>query len=345
MDKRWKKALILLLGIAILVLLRKVLGRIALLLLVSATLAYLMHPVAGVFRKKMKMGEGFATAAAFALVGCVLIVLLVFGAPALMRRVTALGKAAPALMRSYMEMVNGALGRLTRLGVPDEALDFARDQAGTLLSRGAQFLLDKLMTVAGGVSRMGFLVFSPVLAFYMLRDRKRLFGFLTRMIPSRVRRDVLKVTLSVRESLAAYAGGQVLVSLCTGGMTAVGLLILGIPAWLPLGLTMMACNLIPYFGPWLGAIPILLFALGEGWGKVLGAAAVVVVAQQAESLFVSPRVIGEAASLHPAQVMLSLMLGGWIAGLAGMFYAIPVAVCVKAGLRAVWEVRCGCGRK
>ena len=102
---------------------------------------------------------------------------------------------------------------------------------------------------------------------------------------------------------------------------------------------MAVCNLIPYFGPWLGMIPIALFSVTEGFPTFLGGIAVVLLAQQIENLVVSPHVIGDTASLHPALVVLFLIAGGWLAGLPGMFYAIPAALSLQAALRALRDAR------
>ena len=92
-------------------------------------------------------------------------------------------------------------------------------------------------------------------------------------------------------------------------------------------------------GPWLGMIPIALFSVTEGFPTFLGGIAVVLLAQQIENLVVSPHVIGDTASLHPALVVLFLIAGGWLAGLPGMFYAIPAALSLRAALRALRDAR------
>ncbi|MDY4517530.1 MAG: AI-2E family transporter [Candidatus Spyradocola sp.] len=339
MTTRWKRALLLLAGIALAVLLRKVLGRIALLLLVSGTLAYLLDPLSRFYRRHTRLAQGPCAALAFASAALALAAFLFFGVPALSRQLTALAQAAPQLVESFGEQLTRMTASLGRAGLPDEAVTVLRAQAARLLDAGAQFLMDRLVTFAKGVSSLGYLVFAPVLAFYMLRDKRRLFSFLTRLIPSSARRSVLRVGLSVRDAVGAYVAGQLMVSFVTGTLTGLGLLLLGIPSWLALGATMMLCNLIPYFGPWLGAIPIVVFCAGRGLPAVLGGVLVVFAAQQIEGLFVSPRLIGEMASLHPALVVLSLIAGGWIAGLPGMFYAVPAAVSLRAALRALRDAR------
>ena len=339
MTTRWKRALLLLAGIALVVLLRKTLGRIALLLLVSGTLAYLLDPLARCFRRHTRLPDAPCAALAFASAALALAVFLLCGVPALSRQLTAIVQTAPQLVESFGDQLTRMTAALGRMGLPDEAINVLRAQAARLLDLGAQFLMNRLVTFARGVSSLGYLVFSPVLAFYMLRDKRRLFSCLTRLIPSAVRRNVLRVGLSVRDAVGAYVAGQMMVSFVTGTLTGIGLLLLGIPAWFALGLTMMLCNLIPYFGPWLGAIPVVVFCLSRGLPAVLGGLLVVLLAQQIEGIFVSPRVIGDMASLHPALVVLSLIAGGWIAGLPGMFYAVPAAVSLRAALRALRDAR------
>ena len=262
-----------------------------------------------------------------------------FGIPALLRQIAALGQSAPQLVESFGDLLRVLSARMAALGLPEETVLALQSRAGDLLTLFAEFLFSRLMQVVQGVSNLGYLLFAPVLAFYMLRDRRRLFAYLTRLIPSRVRKPVLRVALAVRDAMAAYVHGQLTVSAITGTLTALGLLVIGLPAWLALGLVMAVCNLIPYFGPWLGMIPIALFSVTEGFPTFLGGIAVVLLAQQIENLVVSPHVIGDTASLHPALVVLFLIAGGWLAGLPGMFYAIPAALSLRAALRALRDAR------
>ena len=223
--------------------------------------------------------------------------------------------------------------------MPQEALASLEARAAGLLGNGAEFLAGRLMLVISAVTERGYLIFSPVLAFYLLKDRKRLFSRLTQLIPSRIRRPVLQVGLAVQEALTAYARGQMAVSAVTGALTALGLLCIGVPGWLFLGAAMALCNLIPYFGPWLGALPVVLFCGGMGLKKIALGLLIVFAAQQIEGLFVSPLVIGDAARLHPGLVILSLIAGGWAAGLPGMFYALPAVLSLRATLSALLRAR------
>ena len=338
MGKKFIRWIGLAAGIALCILLRGMLGRFALLLLAAATIAYLLHPLQHMLTVKLRVSGAVSSVMAFAAAALGLGILAGFGVPALARQTALLGQSAPQLMEGYMDALQRLVERFKALGLPAGLLETLRLRAGDLLAAGAGFMAEKLYTVVRGVSRLGYLVFAPVLAYYMLRDRAQLFGFLAHLVPRKQRRGALRVGKAVSGALAAYVRGQVTVSCITAAVTALGLLVQGVRAWLLLGAVMLLCNLIPYFGPWLGAIPIALFAAERGIVGALGGLAAVAAAQLVEGLFVSPRVIGRAASLHPALVILSLIAGGWVAGLPGMFYAIPAVLSLRAAAGALRDL-------
>ena len=129
--------MLLLAGIALAVLLRKVLGRIALLLLVSGTLAYLLDPLARFYRRRTRLAQGPCAALAFASAALALAAFLFFGVPALSRQLTALAQAAPQLVEFFGEQLTRMTASLGRAGLPDEAVTVLRAQAARLLDAGA----------------------------------------------------------------------------------------------------------------------------------------------------------------------------------------------------------------
>lgn len=339
MDEKWRKTLQILLGIALLFLLRKVLGRIALLLLVSATLAYLIHPLMRLFQRRLHLGERIAAALAFALAAIAVSAAVFFGIPLLLRQIEQLRLAAPQLLDSFRNALTGATHLLQEAGLPDETLALLRTYAADALGTGFEALATRLSIIIQDIKERSYLIFSPLLAYYMLRDKQRLFNLLTRLIPSRMRANALRIAHAIQETLCAYRNGQLLVSAITGTLTGLGLLLIGLPSWLIMGIIMSICNLIPFFGPWLGAIPVVLFSAGNGLFAVLGGLLVVFLAQQIEGFAVTPYIIGDAARLHPAFVILALITGGWIAGLPGMFYSIPAVISIRAAVRTLRDAR------
>ena len=176
---------------------------------------------------------------------------------------------------------------------------------------------------------------APALAFYFLRDRETFCFQLSLMIPLTMRKRTLFALKEMRREVAGYFRGQLMTSASVAALTALALLLLGTPSWLALGLLMGVCDLIPYVGPWLGAIPIVLFSLPQGIYAALWALLAVLAVQQIESLFISPHFMSGATGLHPAYVILLLSGGGLLFGLSGMLLSLPAFICLRGALRAL----------
>ena len=212
------------------------------------------------------------------------------------------------------------------------------------LSRGAAWAGENLPKWMSGIGAAADAVsrafLSPVLAYYFVRDREMFSYQLSLWIPLRHRKRALIALREMRREAGGYVRGQSLVALAVALLTAVGLMIVGIPAWLVLGILMGLCEFIPFIGPMIGGIPIVLFSLPMGLSATLWALGVTVVVQQIEGYFLSPRLMAGATGLHPVTVILLLTAGGYLAGLAGMVAAVPVFVCVRGAARVMY----GAGR-
>jgi len=162
----------------------------------------------------------------------------------------------------------------------------------------------------------------PVMSYYFLSDRRILFRLFLYLIPSSRRSAAAALLCRIHRRLSRYLISQGLVALFVGGLTAAGLALIGLPYALVLGGVMMLMDMIPYFGPVLGAVPIGLVALASGrlWLAML----VVIAVQQAENLFITPLITGSQLQLHPLVVMMAILAGGMLGGVAGMLLALPL---------------------
>ena len=156
-----------------------------------------------------------------------------------------------------------------------------------------------------------------------------------------VGRYTSKVVTFVEGALAGYVRGQVLLSLIIGGSAGLGLWIFGATGLLPgadryallFGAWVAVTEVVPYVGPWIGALPPLAYALVVHPVAVLWVALLFLGVHQLEGHVVAPNVMGSALRLHPLLVIFGLLAGGEIYGLAGALVALPL---LAAG-RAMWE--------
>ena len=87
--------------------------------------------------------------------------------------------------------------------------------------------------------------------------------------------------------------------------------------------------MIPYFGPILGGIPVVLLALGESWQKAAFSLAALVLVQQIDGTVISPRVMGNATGFSPAVVLLALYAASGVFGIAGLLFAMPALMAIR----------------
>ena len=298
----------------------------------AVLLAWAAQPLCRRLEARLPAGAAALTAllALFAALGGMLWLLV----PQMISQVAQVSAAAPELI----DLMQQGLDRLentqlfSRLHItllPSEEL---LQRAGAAALNAVPALMQRL---AGMGNRLARAFLAPVLAFYFLRDRESFCFQASLLIPLRHRRRLLTALREMRREVAAYFRGQLLVSLAVALLTAAALLIVGVPAWLLLGAVMGLCDLIPYMGPYLGMLPIVLFSLPQGLYTALWAVAAAAAVQQIESVFLSPRLMSGAIGLHPAYVLLLLSAGGLMAGLTGMLLSLPVFVCLRGATRAL----------
>jgi predicted PurR-regulated permease PerM len=190
-------------------------------------------------------------------------------------------------------------------------------------------------TVAFVSRTMGFLIglfIIPFWLFYVLKDKERGIMAFNEMLPRSWRADVWRIVRITNGVLGRYIHGQLLLALAVGVATTIGMLVVGAPYAIVLGLISGLTEIIPVVGPILGAIPGVLLALlasGGDWLLVLKVLAVYVVVQQLENNLLVPKIQGDSVKLHPAIIMVALVVGSQVAGFVGLVAAVPVAAIMR----------------
>lgn len=239
----------------------------------------------------------------------------------------------PSLLGAVGEWLQRAQGWLGRNGLSDMQmvmLERAQQAIGTM----APALMGRIGQLAGS---MGKWLLAPVFAFYFLRDRRRIGRWLLMLVPVGRRGLTVRVLREMRREVAGYLRGQLLISVIVAVLTALGLLLCGVPSWMFLGLIVGVLELIPYVGPVVGGVLAALFALPMGWSRALWAVGVVAAVQQLDGSFLSPKLISDATRLHPVAVILCITIGGAAAGMAGILLGVPLLLCIRAALRTALQ--------
>jgi predicted PurR-regulated permease PerM len=169
-----------------------------------------------------------------------------------------------------------------------------------------------------------------VVSVYMLLDAPRLSRFLRRLFPPGESEDDL-ITRCER-ALIGYVRGQTMVSLVVGTTAGVLMWLLGVTGIfhngndyaIAFGAFVALVEVIPYVGPWIGAIPPLAVALAESPSAALAVALAFLFIHQVEGHIVIPKLMGGAVGVHPLLVIFGLLAGAQLYGLPGVFVTLPL---------------------
>ena len=133
----------------------------------------------------------------------------------------------------------------------------------------------------------------------------------------------------IDQVLSAYVRGQAILCLVVGLLALIVLLIFGVDFALVLATVAGLTEVIPIFGPYIGAIPAILLALTEKPINALWVALGYAAIQQIENAFLVPRISGNAVRFHPAVVMVIIVIGSQVAGVWGMLLGVPLAAAFR----------------
>jgi predicted PurR-regulated permease PerM len=303
----------------------------------AAVLAYALHPLVeklAVRRVPRWLGAGVAVATLMLLaLGVVLLIV-----PVITKQVPLLKEQVPLLL----ERMNDTLVPLAaRFGL-DVAVDVEQVRVwlrGLVSGHEQELLQGVLASLRIGGSAfaavLGNLVLTPMVAYYLLLDWAGLVQRFKALIPPRWRDATDSFLHETDEVLGQYLHGQLLVMAALALFYTVGLALVGLKLALPIGVFTGLAVFVPYLGFGLGLILALLAALlqFQSITGVLAVAGVYAVGQVAESLYLTPRLLGERIGLHPIAVIFALMAFGHLFGFVGVLIALPVSAVLLVALR------------
>jgi predicted PurR-regulated permease PerM len=220
-----------------------------------------------------------------------------------------------------------------------ELVDYINDpeNRSTLIS----LLFDRLGGVTSGIFEfMLIFLVGPVLAFYFLIDLPSVQHRFVNVFPMKDRAEASFIGRQLNTALGGFLRGQLVVAVLVGVMLSFGYWLIGLQFWLLIGLVGGLLNIVPLLGPWVGGILGVLVAITTAdLPTAMWAVVVAVIVQQIDNNFVSPSVLRATVRLHPAVILLSLVLGGALAGLWGVIIAVPLVAAIKILLGHWWRTR------
>lgn len=328
----WRRVLVVELALlgacALLVVVWWVIGRFAhtiLILLMAGVVAFAVGPLVDSVEARVGGRRGLAAA----LVYLGLLVALIGGLALLFRpfvtQLTELLANLPTYAETLQAQTPVIEERLRAAGLPIEPGELQSRVASLIATQGTMVLGGVLGVVTSLTNFVVDMALILVISFYLVLDSRRIRDAILTLAPARYRPHVLFVESTLTKIGGGYLRGQLLLAAIIGVLDALGVMLLGVPYPLIIGVIAGVTELIPMVGPVLGAIPAIALALLEPFPTVIWVALYFTAIQQLEGNLLVPRISGEAVGLHPLGAMLALMAGFEIAGILGGLFAVPIA--------------------
>ena len=306
---------------------------------VSFLLAYIMDPVVGFVQTKCRVRNR----ALAVLVTLVLAVGIVAGAVASLRKpVTEQVNSAWAGFQSYIAAfnINDYVSAQTqeKLLKWQSEWDWHSVLANPELSNSLKELVPKIGNwITGGLSWMSELMvvfIGFMYLIFLMIDFPNIRAGYSKFIPRKIRPQVVTLMGDIDRNMNAYFRGQATVATCVGILFAIGFTITGLPMGIAMGLIIGLLNMVPYMQA-LGIPPCIVLCLIQSaqtgqpvWLTLLMMAAVFVVVQSIQDLYLTPKIMGNVTGMSPAAILLSLSIWGALCGVIGMIIALPLTTLI-----------------
>ena len=222
--------------------------------------------------------------------------------------------------------------------LPDNIRSILEEGLGGAASYAVGLVRGAINTAFSFATQVIELVVVPVLAYYFLKDWPTLKDSVVTIFPPSARGKAITVMGEMAVVVSNYIRGQVLISIIMGLMVFCGMYFLQVDYPLVLGLLATLTETIPILGPIVGAIPAIVLAYLVSPVLATKVAVFYIILHQLENHIIVPNVMGHTIDLHPTLVIISLLIGGHLYGIAGMILAVPVAAILKVLLRHLWNL-------
>jgi len=296
--------------------------------ILALVLAYLLNPLVTNLEKK-GFDRTLAIIIVYASVLGVIAFFIVYAFPVITKEIDKFSKMVPVLTMQIQKSITNFYENYQRVQIPESLRQVIDDTINNI----EQFLIASLDALAervlGIFSGLIIILISPILAFYILKDKNILGERIMGLFPIAFRRELSHLWKEIDRVLTKFIRGHLLIAFLVGLMMAFGLTIIGVPFAILLGIISGLFDLIPYFGPVLGALPAFVMALLDSPVKALYVLILMIIVQQIESNILSPKILGESVGLHPLTVIFVVLAGGHLFGLLGLLIAVPVTAVTR----------------
>ncbi len=321
---------------------------VILLLILSIFFAYFVYPLVAFLSQPIRiagrqyaMPRTLAIGLSYIIIVAVIVVGIYFLAPSLGSQFPEFTEQARLYWTSIGVKMQGLIEYFRSHRMPGPLLDAINGAIPSIIEKVSQTVSSVLTGMVEWVAFLPWLVLIPVLSFFLLKDVDSFRRSALQTLPKgRWRWRADEFFQDINSALAAYIRAQLTACLFIGVVCAIGFTLLGLPSPLVLGVIAGICEFVPLVGPLLIAvIAAVLAMLHAGPFSAFLVLLFLGVLRIVQDYVIYPRLIGQGIHLHPLAVIVAILAGAELAGIAGIFLAIPAVAILTVSYRHWLEHR------
>jgi len=307
---------------------------------IGIVIAYILLPLVEAL-DKLKIPRTISIAISFVLSLVVILVILLWLIPIFVNNIRDLTTVLPEMFEEIFLNLKGFIERNIPSGWQQELLKELDNSLAKAQDRLTQALYNFISTLPKTISIILDVLLAWILSFYILKDKEQLVSNLKYFFPKSIRGEMVCFFRDIHRVVLRFIQGQVLIAVILSILETLGLYLVGMPYAPLLGFIGGLSNIIPYFGPYIGAVPALAVALTISPWKAVWAAAVFLIVQQLDNIYLSPRIMEGKLGLHPVTTILAVIVGGKLFGMAGLLFSVPLVAMLKILVKRVYRIVSG----
>jgi predicted PurR-regulated permease PerM len=283
-----------------------------------------------------RLGRGPASALVILSLLFIICGLAFFALPYIQQQLTQLAAAIPNLAKRFLDSIAPILEKFFDRH-PDELQRQLTTHIGELLQLSLQFFINLISSSAVIANLLSWVVLTPLIMFYLLKDWPKFFKSLQNLIPLKYRDGIISISRDIDHMLSTYAWGQIRVCFILAVLYACGLRLIGLEQGVFLGFLTGILAFIPYVGALIGFLASLGLMLAQTGDFHLLTPIVLVffVINFIEANLLTPQLIGQKIGLHPLWILFALLAGGTLFGFVGLVFTLPMAALIGILIRVM----------
>ena len=292
--------------------------------------------------KKVKRSIGLV----FTYISAIIMVYLFlqFVLPQLVDSILGLANSIPQYVKDLSDFTNDLL---SKVDLEPHFIELLMKQWNDLINNIITFITNMVPVIGNWVLSLSSSLFSifvgVIVSIYMLIDKEKLLALSRKIIfafsPNERAKFILRIAKISNDTFGKFLVGKIIDSLIIGVLTFFILSICNMQYTLLISVIIGITNIIPFFGPFFGAIPSVIIVLFVSPTKALWLVLIVFVIQQIDGNIIGPKILGDTIGVSAFWILFSLLIFSKLLGFVGMIVGVPIFAVVYSLIKETVEIR------